>query len=34
MKAKYTSKEVKIRMYKTKIKPIILNGSETWTPSE
>ena len=34
MKARYISKRVKIRIYKTIIKPIVVFGSETWTLPE
>jgi hypothetical protein len=34
MKARYISKKVKIRIYKTVIKPIIVYGSVTWTLPE
>ena len=31
MKARYISKKLKIRVYKTIIKPIVVYGSESWT---
>ena len=34
MKARYISRKVKIRIYKTIIKPVVVYGSEAWTLSE
>ena len=34
MKARYISKKLKIRIYKTIIKPIVVYGSESWTLTE
>jgi hypothetical protein len=31
LKAKYVAKKIKIRIYKTIIKPVIIYGSEVWT---